>query len=168
MRLTSTCLCLLTRSAGGGGDDGRQVLLGHKKTGLGCGKIVALGGHVEDGESPADAAAREVKEESGIRVAPGALREAARVTFLFPVCPRWDMIAFVFTAAEWTGEPVETSEISPEWFDVTDLPLDRMWDDAKRWLPRVLDGERLGAVFTYAEDCETVVTAALSPLAATG
>jgi 8-oxo-dGTP diphosphatase len=162
--LIPTCLCLLTRIAG---DGARQVLLGHKKTGLGRGKIVALGGHVEDGESPADAAAREVKEESGIQVASESLREAAQVTFLFPTCPRWDMIAFVFTSAEWAGEAVETPEIRPEWFDVTDLPLDRMWDDAKRWLPRVLAGERLSALFTYAEDCEAVATASLSPLAAT-
>jgi 8-oxo-dGTP diphosphatase len=162
--LTHTCLCLLTRIAS---DGARQVLLGQKKRGLGRGKIVALGGHVEVGESPADAAAREVKEESGIQVAADSLREAAQVTFLFPECPRWDMIAFVFTSAEWTGEPAETPEIRPEWFDVADLPLDRMWDDAKRWLPQVLAGERLGALFTYAEDCETVATAALSPLAAT-
>ena len=93
--MTSTCLCLLTR------DGGRQVLLGHKKTGLGTGKIVGLGGHVEDCESPAEAAAREVKEEAGIHVTPAALLEVAHVTFLFPVCPRWDMIAFVFTSAEW-------------------------------------------------------------------
>ena len=163
MPLTATCLCLLTRIAG---DGRRQVLLGHKKTGLGSGKIVALGGHVEDGELPADAAAREVKEESGIRVAPESLREMAHVTFLFPICPRWDMITFVFSTAEWTGEAAVTPEITPEWFDVTDLPLDHMWDDAKRWLPRVLAGERLGAVFTYAEDCETVAAATVSPLAA--
>ena len=162
--LTPTCLCLLTRITG---DGARQVLLGHKKTGLGCGKIVALGGHVEDGESSADAAAREVKEESGIQVASGALWEAAQVTFLFPACPRWDMIAFVFTTAEWEGEAVETPEITPEWFDVTDLPLDRMWDDAKHWLPQVLAGDRLAAVFTYAADCETVAAGALGPLAAT-
>ena len=64
---------------------------------------------MEDGESPADAAAREVNEESGIQVAAGPLREAAQVTFLFPVCPRWDMIAFVFTSAEWTMPPSSAS-----------------------------------------------------------
>jgi 8-oxo-dGTP diphosphatase len=58
--LTSTCLCLLTRT---GGDGAAEVLLGYKKTGFGTGKIVALGGHVEPGESAAEAAAREVKEE---------------------------------------------------------------------------------------------------------
>ncbi len=162
MPLTATCLCLLTRI---GGDGQRQVLLGHKKTGFGTGKIVGLGGHVEPGESPADAAAREVKEEAGIDVPPAALHEAAYVTFLFPVCPRWDMTVSIFTGADWTGEAAETAEITPEWFPVTGLPLDRMWDDARYWLPRILAGERVRATFTYADDCETVAEATLAPLA---
>ena len=86
--LTSTCLCLLTRTDG---DGTREVLLGRKKTGLGTGKIVGLGGHVEPGESAAEAAAREAKEESGICVTPGSLALAAHVTFLFPAHPSWDM-----------------------------------------------------------------------------
>jgi 8-oxo-dGTP diphosphatase len=162
MPLTSTCLCLLTRAGSAGG----QVLLGHKKTGLGAGKIVGLGGHVEVGESPAQAAAREVKEEAGIAVAPEDLLQAAHLTFLFPVRPRWDMTVAVFTSADWTGEAAETDEITPEWFPLTALPLDRMWDDAKHWLPRILAGERVRASFTYAQDCETVVHADLSPLPA--
>jgi 8-oxo-dGTP diphosphatase len=163
MPLNPTCLCLLTRM---GGDGERQVLLGHKKTGLGAGKIVGLGGHVERGESPAEAAAREVKEESGIHVAPEALFEAGYVTWLFPACHRWDMVASVFTSADWSGEAVETAEIRPEWFPVTNLPLDRMWDDAKYWLPRILAGERVRATFTYADDCETVAQAVLDSVAA--
>ena len=162
--MTPTCLCLLTRT---GGDGRRQVLLGHKKTGLGTGKIVGLGGHVEPGESPAEAAAREVKEEAGLHVAPEALVEVAHVMFLFPVCPRWDMVVSIFTSDSWSGEAAATAEITPEWFPVTRLPLDRMWDDAKRWLPRILAGERLAALFTYEDDCETVAAATLSPLAAT-
>jgi len=163
MSMTATCLCLLTRTGGGGE---RQVLLGHKKTGLGSGKIVGLGGHVESSETPAEAAAREVEEEAGLRVAPAALLEAAHVTFLFPVCPRWDMVTSIFTSAGWSGEAAESAEIRPEWFPVADLPLTRMWDDAKYWLPRVLAGERLRATFTYAADCETVAAATLGPLAA--
>lgn len=157
MPLTSTCLCLLTRVGG----DGRQVLLGHKKTGLGSGKIVALGGHVEPGESPALAAAREVKEEAGIVVAPDDLRETAFVTFLFPVRPQWDMVVSVFTSANWSGEATETAEITPEWFPFTALPLNRMWDDARYWLPRVLAGEHIRATFSYAADCQTVAEAVL-------
>jgi 8-oxo-dGTP diphosphatase len=154
-------LCLLTRTAA---DGERQVLLGHKKTGLGTGKIVALGGHVEDGESPDQAAAREVKEEAGLAVDPGALTEVADITFLFPERPRWDMTVNVFTATEWDGEVAETAEITPQWFPVTALPLAGMWDDARYWLPRVLAGECLRATFTYKADCETVAAALVEPV----
>jgi 8-oxo-dGTP diphosphatase len=158
--LRSTCLCLLTTDSGDA--RGREVLLGHKKTGLGRGKIVGLGGHVEPGESPAEAAVREVKEESGIHVSVSALTELAHVTFLFPVRPSWDMDVVVFATAAWSGTPAETEEIKPQWFPVADLPFDRMWDDATHWLPRVLAGERLAATFTYARDCETVADATIS------
>jgi 8-oxo-dGTP diphosphatase len=161
MPLTATCLCLLTRV---NGDGQREVLLGHKKTGLGTGKIVGLGGHVEAGESPAAAAAREVGEEAEIAVAPEDLREVAFLTFLFPVRPRWDMTVSVFTSAAWVGQAAETAEVVPEWFPVTALPLDRMWDDARHWLPRILDGDRVRAAFSYAADCETVVEASIGPL----
>jgi 8-oxo-dGTP diphosphatase len=162
MPLISTCLCLLT---GTRGDGTREVLLGHKKTGLGLGKIVGLGGHVEPGESAAEAAAREVAEESGLVVRRSALTEAARLTFLFPAHPAWDMDVVVFTAAEWSGEPAETEEVRPQWFPVEALPFDQMWDDAPRWLPRVLAGERLRATFSYADDNETVAADAVTALA---
>ncbi len=161
MPLTSTCLCLLTGTADGGE---RQVLLGHKKTGLGTGKIVALGGHVEEGESPDEAAAREVKEEAGVAVDPAALAEVADITFLFPARPRWDMTVSVFATTEWDGEVTESAEITPRWFPLTALPLAGMWDDARYWLPRVLAGERLRATFTYEADCETVASARIEPI----
>lgn len=163
--LTSTCLCLLLKA---GGDGMREVLLGRKKTGFGAGKIVALGGHVESGESAAEAAAREVKEESGIRVAEGSLVLAAHVTFLFPAHPSWDMEVAVFTAADWAGEAAESEEIRPSWFPVAALPFDQMWDDAPHWLPRVLAGERLRATFSYADDNQTVAAATVAPLADEG
>ncbi len=161
MPLTSTCLCLLLRTRG---DGTREVLLGFKKTGFGRGKIVAPGGHVEPGESAVAAAAREVEEESGIRVAQAALTEAAQLTFLFPAHPAWDMDVAIFTSADWSGEAGESDEIRPQWFPVTALPLDRMGDDGKPWLPRVRAGDRLRAVFSYAPDNETVAAATIRPL----
>jgi 8-oxo-dGTP diphosphatase len=159
--LKTTCLCLLV---GTRNDGARTVLLGHKKTGLGLGKVVGLGGHVEPGESSAEAAVREVKEESGLVVPRSALTGAASLTFLFPAHPSWDMDVAVFTAAQWSGEPVETDEIRPQWFPVAALPYDQMWDDAPHWLPRVLAGERLRATFRYADDNETVVAQSVSLL----
>jgi 8-oxo-dGTP diphosphatase len=146
---------LLTRA---NGDGEPEVLLGRKKTGFGRGKIVALGGHVEEGETPAEAAAREVKEESGIRVLAGALTAAADLTFLFPARRDWDMTVAIFTADVWSGEAAESDEIVPQWFKVAALPYHLMWDDAPLWLPRVLAGERLRATFSYAADNETVAS----------
>ena len=40
-----------------------QILLIHKKLGLGAGKINGPGGRIEPGEEPVDAATREVQEE---------------------------------------------------------------------------------------------------------
>ena len=138
----------------------RGVLLHrHRRLGL----WLQPGGHIEPGETPAEAAAREVKEESGIHVSPAALTEAAHLTFLFPARPDWDMTVAIFTAGTWSGDPAETEEIRPEWFPVAALPYDQMWDDAPRWLPRVLSGERLRAAFSYAPDNETVASASVEP-----
>jgi 8-oxo-dGTP diphosphatase len=156
MTMTSMCLCLLTRSSAA---TGQEVLLGVKKTGFGAGKIVGLGGHVDPGETPAQATVREVAEESGIVVDFMDLREAGVVTFQFPARPKWDQIVSVFTADRFAGHAVESEEITPQWFTVDDLPFTKMWDDARFWLPQVLAGERLTAVVTFAEDCETVAEA---------
>jgi 8-oxo-dGTP diphosphatase len=152
--LTRTCLCLLIR------DD--QVLLGRKKTGLGSGKITGVGGKVEPGETPSQAAARELKEETGVLVDPAALVYAAELAFAFPTRPSWDQTISVFTATAWDGEPAESAEIAPSWFPAGALPLGQMWDDARYWLPRVLGGEHITGMFTYTDDRTTVARVTLS------
>src|SRR5215470_20129518 len=113
-----TCLCLITRTtAGSDGSATREVLLGFKKTGFGAGKWVGLGGHVEDGEEPADAAAREVAEESSLIVEASSLVHVATLSFAFPARPSWDQTADVFLATSFHGEPAESDELIPRWFD---------------------------------------------------
>lgn len=166
--ITRTCLCLVTRTGpptGGTGPetgDGRcQVLLGFKKSGFGAGRWVGLGGHIEDGEEPADAAAREVAEESGLNVPASALKHVACLHFIFPSRPSWDQTADVFMTADFAGEPAESDEVAPRWFPSDALPFDGMWDDARYWMPLVLAGHRVTADITFAEDCATV--AAIDP-----
>ena len=150
-----TSLCLLTRTSA---DGRREVLLGMKKTGFGTGKIVGPGGHVEPGETAAQAAVREVREESGIRVEAADLRDLGLVTFRFPARPDWDLSVAVFTAERFSGEAAESDEIAPRWYRVSALPWDQMWDDARFWLPRMLAGEYLYADISYAADCQAVDT----------
>jgi 8-oxo-dGTP diphosphatase len=159
--ITRTCLCLVTRTATltagpETGDGRREILLGFKKNGFGAGRWVGLGGHIEDGEEPAAAAAREVAEESGLSVAASALTHVARLHFIFPSRPSWDQTADVFMTAEFTGEPAESDEVIPRWFTSDALPFDGMWDDARYWMPLVLAGHRVSAAITFADDCATV------------
>ena len=104
MKATPVTLCFLLRDA----ESGTEVLLGLKRTGFGFGKIVGLGGHVEPGESHAEAACREVFEESGIVVKEHDLRVAGLIEFVFPARPEWNMSTSLFTARRWTGDPVES------------------------------------------------------------
>ncbi|MFF2317163.1 8-oxo-dGTP diphosphatase [Arthrobacter sp. NPDC058097] len=139
-----------------------EVLLGLKRTGFGTGKIVGLGGHVEAGETDAQAACREVLEEAGVVVREEDLFDAGKVEFVFPARPDWNMSTRLFTTRRWAGEPAESAEIIPEWFPVSALPLERMWQDAEHWLPLALAGNVVDAVITLNEDNETVASAEYS------
>jgi 8-oxo-dGTP diphosphatase len=154
MKSTAVTLCFVLRDA----DSGTEVLLGLKRTGFGLGKIVGIGGHVEPGESDAEAVVREVFEEAGIVVRQEDLAHAGVVEFVFPARPEWNMSCRLFTTRRWEGEPAESAEITPEWFDATALPLERMWQDAEHWLPPALAGEAHDVVVVLNEDNETVAS----------
>ncbi|NUR63815.1 MAG: 8-oxo-dGTP diphosphatase [Catenulispora sp.] len=138
---------LLRRSQG----DVPEVLMGMKKTGFGAGMINCPGGKVEPGETPVEAAARELDEETGMTVDIAALVPAADVVFRFPDIPEWpDLRMYFFTATEFAGEPQETEEIAAAWVPEADIPWDRMWEDTQLWLPKVLAGEFVTMDFDYA------------------
>ena len=145
-------LCFLLRGSG----DGSQVLLGRKKRGFGRGKIVGLGGHIEPGESPAEAAARELFEEAGVVLDASGIRPAGTIDFRFPARPEWDMECVMFTCRSWSGEVIETEEIAPAWYPIESLPITDMWQDADHWLPAVLAGCASDFLVVMAEDNETV------------
>lgn len=149
MREVTLCLPLL-------GWPARAVLLGLKKRGFGRGKYVGFGGKIEDGETTATAAARELQEETGLSVVPETLDYVATLNFLFPARPDWDHLVHVYLAQAWQGTPAESAEVSPAWFAVDRLPLNQMWDDAAYWLPNVLSGRRVRGTFIYTDDNASV------------
>jgi 8-oxo-dGTP diphosphatase len=134
------------------GHDGRpEVLMGLKKTGFGAGLVNCPGGKIERGETPEEAAVRELMEETGMTVSVADLTPAAELVFRFPDVPEWDDLRlYYFTAAEFGGEPRESEEIAAGWMAEVDLPYDRMWDDSRLWLPLVLAGEYVVMDVTYA------------------
>ena len=148
---TLTTLCLLTR-----GDPTRQCLLGYKKSGFGKGKYSGFGGKVEAGENIAAAAARELFEETGLRVAVTDLHSAGRLAFWFPYKPEWSQLVYIYTARNWLGEPVESDEMIPSWFSVDQIPYQSMWQDGSHWLPPVLAGQHVQADFVFCADNEAI------------
>ena len=131
---------------------GEEVLLIHKKTGLGAGKINGPGGKLEPGETALESAAREVKEE--LHLTTGALREMGELHFDFEDGLR--LHCTVFLGSEFTGTPTETREARPEWFPISAIPFDRMWPDDSYWLPLMLAGNRFKAWFRF--DGETMLS----------
>lgn len=133
-----------------------RILLGHKKTGLGQGKVVGIGGHIDPGETPEEAAVREMYEETRITVRPHELIKIAEITFIFPHKPEWSMNVHNYTAVSWSGTPEETPEIKPFWNCRSKVPFERMWDDAQHWLPLALQGNFLTGEFIFAPDNQSV------------
>ncbi len=116
---------------------GEEVLLIDKKRGLGAGMVNAPGGRLEPGESPVEAAVREVEEEVGLTVT-GSLRAAGEHQHQFVDGLRLHLHVFVATEAH--GTLTETDEARPFWTPMDRVPLDRMWADNRLWVPPVLAG----------------------------
>ncbi len=143
MKLRQVTLCLLVKNG--------QVLLAMKKRGFGMGKWNGVGGKVKDGESLKEAVVRESQEEIG--VTPLAYRKVAVLDFLFPEIPRdkdWNQQVVVFMVDDWEGEPTESKEMNPRWFDIDKIPYSQMWDSDSTWMKKVLAGQKIKGVFTYA------------------
>ena len=130
--------------------DENKILLGMKKKGFGAGKYNGFGGKVENGETIEAAALRELREESGLMVENA--KKSAVLTFKFPHKPEWDQVVHVFTADTWAGNPIETDEMKPEWFDIENIPFSKMWTDDPHWLPHVLAGKFVTATFAFSPD----------------
>lgn len=122
------------------GDD-QFVYLGKRKgTNYAAGRYNAPGGKVKPKESLLAAAAREVKEEWGVKVVRSDLEKVAEMNYFEP---KGDWIVHVFIAGRWQGKPKGSKELTVKLFPVDNLPLEKMWDNDRLWVPRVLRGERI-------------------------
>lgn len=125
-----------------------NVLLIRKKRGLGAGKINGPGGHIEPGETPMNAAIREVVEELGVTPC-GTITHNGELEFHGP---EFDIEVHVFVATDFTGMAEETDEAIPIWMYIEDIPYDQMWEDDKYWLPAVLEGLTVRGKFVFDTD----------------
>ena len=57
----------------------------------------------------------------------------------------------VYFVESWKGEPKESEEMRPDWFSVNELPFQSMWSDDIFWLPEVIKGNLIKAMFKFGE-----------------
>lgn len=132
-----------------------KVLLGMKKRGFGVGRWNGFGGKVLAGEEIEDGARREALEEAGIIV--GDLKKMGILEFEFrsPVRrPPAELAGKIlqvhtFKATDFTGEPTETEEMKPQWFEISEIPYETMWPDDIYWLPLLLEDKKFKGRFLF-------------------
>jgi len=129
-----------------------QILLAMKKRGFGVNRFNGVGGKPQLDENILDTAIRETQEE--INITPKNIIQVATIDFYFENKPEWDQQVLVYLTKEWEGDPIETEEMNPQWFDIDKLPFENMWPDDPFWLPLVLSGKKLQAEFTFDQNSQ--------------
>jgi 8-oxo-dGTP diphosphatase len=128
--------------------DNDKILLIHKKTGLGAGKVNAPGGRIDPGETAMHAAVRETEEE--VHLTPGNPEKRGELFFQFK--DGYKLHGEVFFSTRYTGTPVETGEADPFWCRIDEIPYGDMWEDDRHWLPLALKGIPFKAYFIFDND----------------
>ena len=142
--MKQTNLCLLVKEG--------KILLAMKRRGFGAGKWNGTGGKFDPTKGDKnilDAAIRETKEEIGVE-----MKNPEKVGvfhFHFPYKPEWDQDTHVFLYKEFVGNPEESEEMTPQWFVLSEIPYDKMWDEDKYWMPMILDGKKIEGDFIFEE-----------------
>ncbi|XP_056870956.1 oxidized purine nucleoside triphosphate hydrolase isoform X1 [Takifugu flavidus] len=123
-----------------------KVLLGMKKRGFGAGRWNGFGGKVQSGESIEDAARRELLEESGLTV--DTLEKVGNIKFEF-VGDTELLDVHIFRADSYNGEPTESEEMKPQWFECHQIPFSQMWPDDILWFPLMLQKKKFLGYFKF-------------------
>jgi 8-oxo-dGTP diphosphatase/2-hydroxy-dATP diphosphatase len=125
-----------------------KILLGMKKRGFGAGRWNGFGGKVSVAESIEDAAKREIKEEVGIEVE--NLDKVGIIDFEFKGNPEILQV-HIFRSDNFSGEPIESEEMKPQWFHIDEIPFKEMWPDDIHWMPLFLSGKKFKGKFLFGE-----------------
>jgi len=119
-----------------------------KKRGFGAGRWNGFGGKVSAGETIKDAARREMREEAGIETK--NMDKVGILEFEYRGNPEI-LEVHIFKSDNFSGVPVETEEMKPQWFHFDEIPFNEMWPDDIHWMPLLLSGKKFKGKFLFGE-----------------
>ena len=128
-----------------------KVLLGEKKRGFAKGTLIGIGGKQDPGETNEQAMVRETQEEIG--VTPIDYRLIGEIFF-----DTWykgehvNMRLNIYTCDKFAGEVTETDEMKPGWYDIDNVPYDRMLQDDLLWMPMAIAGKKFKGNVVFNQD----------------
>lgn len=128
-----------------------KILLACKKRGFGLGKYNGVGGKLEPGESVEEGMLRETFEEIGIVPTEYNLRGVIAFDEYYKGEPVLE-VTHIFVASNYEGQPHETDEMKPFWFDLDKVPYDKMFPDDRFWLPLIIEGKSVVGNFKFDEN----------------
>ena len=126
-----------------------QTLMVHrikKPNDMHLGKWNGLGGKLEPGETPEECAAREIFEESGLRV----YQPLFKGLLTFPgFANEEDWYAFVFVAEQFEGSLIDSPEGVLEWIDNDRLLELNLWEGDRIFIPWLERPDLFSGKFVY-------------------
>ena len=117
-----------------------KIFLWEKKRGFAKWILNWVWGKQEWNESIDECMIREAKEEISIEIK--KMQKVGILHFYFEGKKEYNQDVHLFFVEKWDGEIIETEEIRPFWFDLKNIPYEKMWKDDIIWLPRILDWEK--------------------------
>ena len=136
------------------GKDIKEICLAMKKRGFGVGKWNGVGGKQEPNELIEETAKRETKEEIFVDVKD--LIKTGELEFYFINKPEFNQKVHIYLTEKWDGEPKESGEMKPAWFNVKDIPFNDMWVDDPFWFPLILSGKKIKGKFSFGDNNELI------------
>ena len=119
---------------------GDKIFLWEKKRGFAKWVLNWVWWKREWNETMDDCMKREANEEIWIDII--KQEKVWLMYFYFEDKPEWNLVVYLYNIFDYDWDIVESEEIKPFWFDLNNIPYDKMWEFDKVWLPRILYWEK--------------------------
>jgi 8-oxo-dGTP diphosphatase len=100
-------------------------------------------------QNPEEAARRQIKAELGVTPKILALMGVIDFVISFQGKSYPDLRVYIYFCPSWMGKIPPKKEKQGRWVEASEVPVERIAVQNKKWLPRVLRGEKIKGDYTF-------------------